>query len=67
MYALASLGAPTLLRGRRGTMCTAKGSDMCFGRCEISSFFEVQDIKNDEFCETSFINGKLNAELTDSY
>ena len=28
MYALASLGAPTLLRGRRGTMCTAKGSDV---------------------------------------
>ena len=26
MYALASLGAPLLLRGRRGTMCTAKGS-----------------------------------------
>ena len=25
MYALASLGAPPLLRGRRGTMCTAKG------------------------------------------
>ena len=24
MYALASLGAPPLLRGRRGTMCTAK-------------------------------------------
>ena len=28
MYALASLGAPTLLRGRRVTMCTAKGSDV---------------------------------------
>ena len=28
MYALASLGAPLLLRGRRGTMCTAKGSDV---------------------------------------
>ena len=28
MYALASLGAPSLLRGRRGTMCTAKGSDV---------------------------------------
>ena len=28
MYALASLGAPPLLRGRRGTMCTAKGSDV---------------------------------------
>ena len=28
MYALASLGAPCLLRGRRGTMCTAKGSDV---------------------------------------
>ena len=26
MYVLASLGAP-LLRGRRGTMCTAKVSD----------------------------------------
>ena len=28
MYALASLGAPSLLRGRRGTMCIAKGSDV---------------------------------------
>ena len=28
IYALASLGAPLLLRGRRGTMCTAKGSDV---------------------------------------
>ena len=28
MYALASLGAPPLLHGRRGTMCTAKGSDV---------------------------------------
>ena len=28
MYALASLGAPPLLRGRRGTMCTAKGFDV---------------------------------------
>ena len=28
MYALASLKAPPLLRGRRGTMCTAKGSDV---------------------------------------
>ena len=27
MYALASLGSPPLLQGRRGTMCTAKGSD----------------------------------------
>ena len=35
--------------------------------CETSSFFEVQDIKNKEFCETSFKNGKLSAELTDSY
>ena len=28
MYVLASLGAPPLLRGRRGTMCSAKGSDV---------------------------------------
>ena len=28
MYALASLGSPPLLRGRRGTMCIAKGSDV---------------------------------------
>ena len=28
MYALASLGAPLLLSGRRGTMCIAKGSDV---------------------------------------
>ena len=31
MYALASRGAPPLLRGRRGTMCTAKGSDVRSG------------------------------------
>ena len=35
--------------------------------CETSSCLEVQDIKNEEFCETSFKNGKLSAELTDSY
>ena len=28
MYALASLGAPPLFRGRRGTMCTAQGADV---------------------------------------
>ena len=28
MYALASLKSPSLLRGRRGTMCTAKGSEV---------------------------------------
>ena len=28
MYALASLVAPPLLRGRRGTICTAKGLDV---------------------------------------
>ena len=31
MYALASLGAPPLLCGRRGTMWTAKGLDVCPG------------------------------------
>ena len=31
MYALASRGSPPLLRGRRGTMCTAKGSDVRSG------------------------------------
>ena len=35
--------------------------------CEASSFSEVKDIKNEEFCETSFKNGKLSAELTASY
>ena len=29
MYALASLKSPSLLRGRHGTMCTAKGSEVC--------------------------------------
>ena len=32
----------------------------------LPHFFEVQDIKNEEFCETSFKNGKLSAELTAS-
>ena len=31
MYALASLGAPLLLRDRRETMRTAKGSDISLG------------------------------------
>jgi len=31
MYALASLGAPLLLRDRRETIRTAKGSDVCPG------------------------------------
>ena len=35
--------------------------------CETSSFFEVQDIKNEEFCKTSFKNWKLSAALTASY
>ena len=39
MYALASLGAPSLLRGRRGTMCTAKGSDVRPGVPWVSTCF----------------------------
>ena len=39
MYALASLGSPLLLRGRRGTMCTAKGSDVCPGVPWVSASF----------------------------
>ena len=35
MYALASLGAPLLLRDRRGIMCIAKGLDKRPGRCGI--------------------------------
>ena len=31
IYALAFLGAPPLLRGMRGTRCTAKGSDVSPG------------------------------------
>ena len=39
MYALASLGSPLLLRGRRGTMCTAKGSDVRPGVTWVSASF----------------------------
>ena len=39
MYALASLEAPSLLRGRRGTMCTAKGSDVRPGVPWVSTCF----------------------------
>ena len=42
MYALASLGSPPFLRGRRGTMCTAKGSDVRPGVPYISASFEWQ-------------------------
>ena len=42
MYALASLGSPPLLRGRRGTMCTAKGSDVRPGVPWVSSSFAWQ-------------------------
>ena len=34
---------------------------------ETSSIFEFDSIKTNEFCETSFKNGKLSAELTASY
>ena len=42
MYALASLGSPPLLRGRRGTMCTAKGSDVRRGVPWVSASFAWQ-------------------------
>ena len=42
MYALASLGSPPLLRGRRGTMCTAKGSDVRPGVPWVSASFAWQ-------------------------
>ena len=42
MYALASLGSPLLLRGRRGTMCTAKGSDVRPGVPWVSAAFAWQ-------------------------
>ena len=42
MYALASLGSPSLLRGRRGTMCTAKGSDVRPGVTWVSASFARQ-------------------------
>ena len=42
MYALASLGSPPLLRGRRGTMCTAKGSDVRPGVPWVSASFACQ-------------------------
>ena len=42
MYALASLGSPPLLRGRRGTMCTAKGSDVRPGVPRVSASFAWQ-------------------------
>ena len=34
---------------------------------ETSSIFQVDNIKTKQFCETSFKNGKLSAELTASY
>ena len=42
MYALASPGSPPLLRGRRGTMCTAKGSDVRPGVPWVSASFAWQ-------------------------
>ena len=42
MYALASLGSRPLLRGRRGTMCTAKGSDVRLGVPWVSASFVWQ-------------------------
>ena len=42
MYGLASLGSPPLLRGRRGTMCTAKGSDVRPGVPWVSASFAWQ-------------------------
>ena len=42
MYALASLGSPPLLRARRGTMCTAKGSDVRPGIPWVSASFAWQ-------------------------
>ena len=42
MYALASLGSPPLWRGRRGTMCTAKGSDVRPGVPWVSASFAWQ-------------------------
>ena len=42
MYALASLGSPLLLRGRRGAMCTAKGSDVRPGVPWVSASFVWQ-------------------------
>ena len=42
MYALASLGSPPLLRGRRGTMCIAKGSDVRPGVPWVSASFAWQ-------------------------
>ena len=42
MHALASLGSPPLLRGRRGTMCIAKGSDVRPGVPWVSASFAWQ-------------------------
>ena len=49
MYALASLGSPPLLRGRRGTMCTAKGSDVRPGVPWVSASFAWQAWDNVHF------------------
>ena len=46
MYALASLGSPPLLRGRRGTMCIAKGSDARPGVPWVSASFAWQTWDN---------------------
>ena len=56
MYALASLQAPPLLRGRRGTMCTAKGSDARPGVplaslwCPLGSAAFVWQAWDNRFC-----------------
>ena len=53
MYALASLGSPPLLRGRRGTMCTAKGSDVRPGVPWVSASFAWQAWHN-VHCDVAF-------------
>ena len=45
IYALASIGAPSLFRGRRGIMWTAKGSDICPGVPWGSTFFCMAGVR----------------------
>ena len=56
MYALASLGSPPLLRGRRGTMCTAKGSDVRPGVPWVSASFAWQAWDNVHFAWQAWDN-----------
>ena len=66
MYALASLGSPPLLRGRRGTMCIAKGSDVRPGVPFVSASFVWQAWDNALLCGTHSLTHSLTHARTHS-